>query len=98
MPEPRPTDVVTTVRSAWERCLDRQDVPDDQNFFQAGGNSLEGAELMAALSRAFGRRLRLGLLIRNPTLRGLTEQVEHVLRNDLAPAVRTRSTGSEGGA
>ncbi|MEV5721067.1 acyl carrier protein [Amycolatopsis mediterranei] len=98
MPEPRPSDVATTVRTAWEHCLERQDVPDEENFFQAGGNSLEGAELMAALSRTFGRRLRLGLLIRNPTLRGLTEQVEHMLRNDLAPAVRTPTTGTEGGA
>jgi phosphopantetheine binding protein len=83
-------DVAGAVDAAWRAQLDRDTVADDENFFDVGGNSLEGAELMAALSRVLGHRLRLALLINNPTPARLTAAVAHALANGLAPALRRR--------
>jgi acyl carrier protein len=72
-------DIPATVRRAWEDCLDIRESALDDDFFALGGNSLHAAELMAELSERFGRRLRLALLIRHPTLRGLTAAVREVI-------------------
>lgn len=70
------TDVAAVVRREWERQLGSTT---DEGFFAAGGNSLEAAELMAALSREFGTRLRLALLLRNLTLPALTKAVSEAV-------------------
>lgn len=72
-------DIPAVVRQAWEDCLDIRDPAPDDDFFSLGGNSLHAAALMAELSEQFGRRLRLALLIRHPTLRGLTAVVREVI-------------------
>lgn len=69
-------DVAAVVRREW---LQQVGDTGEQTFFAVGGNSLQAAELMAALSRAFGRRLRLALLLRNPTLSSLTAAVADTL-------------------
>lgn len=70
MPNGMQPDVVVTVRREWERQLGVAAGAADDNFFAAGGNSLQAAELMAALSREFGRRLRLALLLRRSVAAG----------------------------
>lgn len=63
--------VEQVVRAAWQAHLRRDDFRDDDSFFSLGGDSLLAAKVMARVSRELGGRLRVGLLLRNPTVSGL---------------------------
>lgn len=74
------TDVESVVTNSWTDFVGVANTAPDANFFAIGGNSLEAAELMAKLSRELGRRLRLRLLLQNPTLGGLIAAVSGEMR------------------
>lgn len=76
MPE---QDIAMVVRQEWERHLGAPPTAGEENFFAAGGNSLQAAELMMSLSEVFGKRLRLALLVSNPAFTQLTEAVTAAL-------------------
>jgi hypothetical protein len=50
----------------------------DENFFMLGGNSLLGAQIIAAVRGAFGVPLSLRTLFGNPTVAGLAVEVERL--------------------
>ncbi|MFC8372143.1 MULTISPECIES: acyl carrier protein [unclassified Streptomyces] len=60
------------VRSQWVDVLEHDDFGDDEDFFDAGGNSLLVAEIMAALGAEFGVRVELRLFFAHPTVNELT--------------------------
>ncbi|MFF7381097.1 acyl carrier protein [Streptomyces massasporeus] len=60
------------VRVQWVDVLEHDDFGDDEDFFDAGGNSLLVAEIMAALGAEFGVRLELRLFFAHPTVNELT--------------------------
>jgi Phosphopantetheine attachment site len=64
--------VQEVIRAAWKAHLRRDDFRDDESFFRLGGDSLLAAKVMARVSRELGSRLRVGLLLRNPTVSGLS--------------------------
>ncbi|MFJ9030111.1 acyl carrier protein [Streptomyces sp. NPDC102274] len=60
------------VRVRWVDALEHDDFDDDEDFFDAGGNSLLVAEIMATLGALFGVRLALRLFFDHPTVNELT--------------------------
>jgi acyl transferase domain-containing protein/acyl carrier protein len=61
------------LREIWLQALGLDDVEPDQDFFDAGGNSLTAVELMARVRDAFGVELSIGLLLEARTFRELHE-------------------------
>lgn len=59
------------VRAQWSDVLEHDDFDDDEDFFDAGGNSLLVAEIMAALGAGLGMRLELRLFFEHPTVNEL---------------------------
>ncbi|MDX2531374.1 acyl carrier protein [Streptomyces europaeiscabiei] len=59
------------VRVQWVDVLEHDDFGDDEDFFDAGGNSLLVAEIMAALGAEFGVRVELRLFFAHPTVNEL---------------------------
>ncbi|WBB62058.1 non-ribosomal peptide synthetase [Streptomyces sp. WMMC500] len=56
--------------------LGSPDIGLDDNFLAAGGNSVAGARLLAALEQRYGVRLRASRLLRQPDLRHVATLVE----------------------
>lgn len=71
-----------SVRRAWLNHLECRTATDDDNFFRQGGTSLQAAAMMADLSRLLGKRLRMRLLMANPSLIQLTRAVATELAAD----------------
>ncbi len=61
------------VRLQWTDALEHDDFGDDEDFFEAGGNSLLVAEIMAALGAQLGVRLALRLFFAHPTVNELSD-------------------------
>ncbi|MFD5914902.1 acyl carrier protein [Streptomyces massasporeus] len=59
------------VRAQWVDVLEHDDFGGDDDFFDAGGNSLLVAEIMAALGAELGVRLELRLFFAHPTVNEL---------------------------
>lgn len=64
---------IDSVRREWCELLGVSDIPDDQNFFDAGGRSLLLDELRNRLERRFGRPIPLAGLFGSPTIAGMAE-------------------------
>ena len=72
--------VERVVRREWSRQLGVAGPGPDEDFFAVGGNSLQAAEMVAALSREFGTRLRLTLVLRDPVPADLVRVVAETVR------------------
>ncbi|MFH8804241.1 alpha/beta fold hydrolase [Streptomyces sp. NPDC017936] len=59
------------VLRAWLDTLERVPESDEQNFFEAGGNSILAVQFQRRLAGALGRRISLKEIHENPTVRGL---------------------------
>ena len=55
--------------------LEIEDVTADEDFFELGGSSLKGVELIARIERRFGPRLRLADLYEAPSAAGLVARM-----------------------
>ena len=64
------------LRPLWCELLGLTDIGDDDDFFAAGGTSLQAAELGVRAEMATGRRFDLLDFARRPTLRGLATILE----------------------
>ena len=56
----------------------------DDNFFQLGGHSLMGAQLIAKVQQTFGVALSLRSLFEQPTIREISSEIERLLDERLA--------------
>lgn len=56
---------------AWREILDAEPASDDENFFEAGGNSILVVELQRRLTEALGHRIPLRRIHDHPTVRGI---------------------------
>lgn len=65
-----PDDRLELVRTAWREVLDVEDLADDVNFFDAGGNSLLVIVLVERLSELSGRRLDTADIFQTGTIEG----------------------------
>jgi acyl transferase domain-containing protein len=66
-------DLLDRLHEVWLQALGVDEVQSDQDFFDAGGNSLTAVELMARVREAFGVELSIGLLLRARTFAELAD-------------------------
>jgi amino acid adenylation domain-containing protein len=60
----------------WKEVLKRDAIGCHDNFFQSGGDSIFGAQMIARATAEFGIAVPLFLLFRNPTIAGLAEWLQ----------------------
>lgn len=90
-------DLLDDVRTAWAEVLDTREVPDDVNFFDAGGDSILLVVLLDRLNALTGRDLEPPDLFQHSTVRaqaallaGTTESVAAAVPNRSALLGRAR--------
>jgi acyl carrier protein len=66
----------------WERNLDRRSIGLDQDYFELGGDSLSAVNLLAAIEKQLGQKLKLSVLLDHSTIADLLAALEN-------PASRT---------
>ncbi|MEU5783367.1 SDR family NAD(P)-dependent oxidoreductase [Micromonospora lupini] len=71
-PAPRAS-TADRLRDLWASALGSPPASDDEDFFDAGGNSLTAIELMARIRAVFGRQWSIGLLLERRTFAALAE-------------------------
>jgi acyl transferase domain-containing protein len=76
--DPPETEAVTEVVIAgiWARSLGVEDVDRERSFFEIGGNSLAGMQVLDEIARTFAVDLPLGVLYDHPTIAELALLVE----------------------
>lgn len=60
----------------WQTTLGRTDVGPDVNFFDSGGHSLLGAQLVQRIEKTLGVPVRLTDLFAHPTPLAMAERLE----------------------
>jgi NRPS condensation-like uncharacterized protein/acyl carrier protein len=82
--EPRDlrTPVEEIVAGLWSEVLRLPQVAPDDSFFQLGGHSLTGAQVISRLRQVFGVDLPLRVLFEAPTVAGMAAEIEHRRRRD----------------
>ncbi|MFD6156426.1 type I polyketide synthase [Nocardia sp. NPDC060256] len=73
------------IRDIWANLLGIPDVRDDQDFFQLGGHSLLGTQVIARIREALGVDLPASALFDTPTIATLAESVEELLAAQRQP-------------
>jgi amino acid adenylation domain-containing protein len=68
--------LVETVRSIWERVLGHDELEEDDDFFDVGGDSLLATWVVTELSRATGREIELSVLLEDSTMAGIANTLE----------------------
>jgi amino acid adenylation domain-containing protein len=66
----------TTIAGIWREVLGRADIGLDENFFEAGGNSLLLVRVHAALEKALGGPLPVADLFARPSIRTLAAHLD----------------------
>ncbi|MFB8759391.1 alpha/beta fold hydrolase [Streptomyces nigra] len=64
------------ISEAWLKTLEIQFARDDQNFFDAGGNSILLVQLQRSLTAGLGFKVPLQEIFRNPTIADLARRLE----------------------
>ncbi|MFP3941805.1 MAG: SDR family NAD(P)-dependent oxidoreductase, partial [Thermoanaerobaculia bacterium] len=72
---PRGQELERRVAEIWARVLGRDDVGVDENFFELGGNSLLGMQLISELGRDLGAEVSPVMLFEAPTVSALSERL-----------------------
>ena len=73
---PPRTETERRLLALWQEVLGRSDVGVHDNFFEAGGDSLRGAELFVAIGREFDKDIPFASLFRATTVAGLATLLE----------------------
>lgn len=68
----------------WSELLGVEQIGVHHNFFELGGHSLLGTQLVARVRKLFRVELPLRLLFDSPTIAGMAEAVETLLKEDQA--------------
>lgn len=86
-----------TVRRAWSEALGEDSPSDDVNFFDAGGNSLVGVQLVETISRDFNISVPIASLYESPTISRMTKMVEERIGKspDMSTGVEGRYSGNQ---
>ncbi|MBD0328398.1 MAG: non-ribosomal peptide synthetase, partial [Pyrinomonadaceae bacterium] len=81
------TAVEEGVRGVWEEVLGVVGVGVEDNFFELGGHSLLATQVLVRVREVFGVEVGLRRLFEEPTVAGLSEVVEEMLRTGLGQEV-----------
>jgi acyl carrier protein len=86
--------------SLWRDLLGIERIGIDRNFFQLGGHSLLGMQLLARIRRTFNVELPVRRLFEEPTIAGLALEIEKARAQGTRISARTvvprgRLTGSD---
>ncbi|MEW4570861.1 amino acid adenylation domain-containing protein [Tautonia sp. JC769] len=82
------------VARVWHDVLGR-DVDIDDDFFEAGGDSLSAMDVLGRLQRQTGVALSIGSMMQRPTVAGLAEALaRHRAADDWSPLVPIQSGGA----
>ena len=79
-------EVVARVAEIWAQVLDRPRVGPYANFFDLGGDSLRGTQVLAKLRDVYGVELPLESLFDAPTATGLAAQIRSTSRSTSSPS------------
>ncbi|WP_326696604.1 type I polyketide synthase [Streptomyces sp. NBC_01754] len=79
-------DLVATVGRVWSAVLGEQDIAEDDDFFELGGNSLVAVQLVAQIRKATGVRLPMRALFDAPTVAGMATRVAELRAARPGPA------------
>ncbi len=86
--------VIETVAEIWAHMLDRSHIQPHDNFFDLGGDSLRGAQVLARLKDIYGIDLPLESLFDAPTVAGLAAQIKPEYRSTPSELRRVQSPAS----
>lgn len=81
--------VMTTVAEIWAQVLDRTPIGPHANFFELGGDSLRGTQVLARVQAAYAVELPLESLFDTPTVAGLAAQIRSACRSTVSLSRRT---------
>jgi acyl carrier protein/thioesterase domain-containing protein len=81
--------IAASARRAWTAVLGEVPLDDDENFFEAGGDSITAVELIMELSYEFETTIPVAELFRAPTLGGLVAAVERATADEVPTAHHT---------
>lgn len=82
------------VAALWTAALRVPDIAATDNYFDLGGDSLTGLQLLADIERIFGKRLPLATLYQHPTLRELAAVIDQTPGGPVRSLVTLRGEGS----
>ncbi|GGK15975.1 hypothetical protein GCM10011583_54810 [Streptomyces camponoticapitis] len=68
-------DLAATVGRVWSAVLGEEDIAEDDDFFELGGNSLVAVQLVAQIRKATGVRLPMRTLFDSPTVAGMATRI-----------------------
>jgi natural product biosynthesis luciferase-like monooxygenase protein/amino acid adenylation domain-containing protein len=84
-------DIEERVAALWRERLGVEFVGREEDFLEAGGNSLTAAQLLTQLRDAFGVQLPLAALFEAPTVAGIAARIEPLLKQAPAAAAPVRA-------
>jgi len=73
-------DIKAEMREIWQEFLGIEDIKDDDDFFELGGNSLVAVQLFDELKYKLGVQLPLSALFEAPTIKEITKLIEPDVR------------------
>jgi acyl carrier protein len=83
----------------WSQYLGRDRIGINDNFFDLGGHSLLGIQIMSAIQQSFKVNLPLKYLFERPTVAELTGAIEQALLSSVSPeelaALQSRVKGTK---
>lgn len=68
----------------WRKVLAVDCVGRENNFFESGGTSILGAQLIAEVEVSFGHQFTFASILALPTLKALAEEIDHTARGGAA--------------
>ena len=82
---PPRTDIEELVANIWREVLRIENLGIYDNFFTMGGHSLLATQIVSRLEEACHKEVPLRLLFHAPTIAGLAQELENILREGNAP-------------
>ncbi|KAK9727639.1 large subunit of alpha-aminoadipate reductase [Basidiobolus ranarum] len=71
------------IHDIWCSTLNQGSVPIDENFFDMGGHSMLATRMIFEVRKKCGVDVPLGLVFREPTIRGMSREVDAIKNEDL---------------
>ena len=68
-------EVEKKILQIWQKVLDIQGINNQDNFFEIGGTSLKGVQVIAMINNEFQRNVSIVSLFENPTISSLSEML-----------------------